>query len=116
MAMTVPAAVPTLMQIGFVSLPHSLILFDRVVLRLQHICMILCAFSLMWKKPYLKSMYSSMYRRMKVKNWVLLLVCARNVRLLLSCTLLWSMLLWSMLLCASLPEREIVFAAVCEPA
>ena len=65
-------AVQTLMQIGLVSLPHSLISFDRFVLCTLHDepCMSLCAFSLMWKKPYLKSMYYSMYRRMKVKNCV----------------------------------------------
>ncbi len=43
MAMTVPAAVPTLMQIGFVSLPHPLISFDRFVLALaRHLYDTLC--------------------------------------------------------------------------
>ena len=69
MAMAVPAAAPTLM-LNWTRFIHSplLDLFDRFVLCLQDPCMTLCVFSLMMKKPYLKSMYSSMYSGMKVKN------------------------------------------------
>ena len=72
MAMAVPASVSTLMPIGFRFTPPPLDSFDRsVFVRCMHddTCMIFCAFSL-WKRPYLKSMYSSMYCRMKVKNCV----------------------------------------------
>ena len=66
MAMAVAAAAPTLMfnRTRFTPTP----LFRLTVVVHDDPCMSLCAFSLMWKKPYLKSMYSSMYRRMKVKN------------------------------------------------
>ena len=74
MAMAVPATAPTLMLNRTRFTPHSLILFDRLLCLHDDLCMTLRVFSLMMKKPYLKSMYSSMYSGMKVKN-VCLIVC-----------------------------------------
>ena len=75
MAMAVPAAAPTLM-LNRTRFSHSplLDLFDRLLCLHDDLCMTLCVFSLMMKKPYLKSMYSSMYSGMKVKN-VCRIVC-----------------------------------------